>query len=186
MTFQDIIHECIISNWQPKFEWVNSIEECADRINLPHEDYPIGVDPTIEMIRLFSGVDRISWRDACNIQKYLYDKKMEFITKNSVFNLPNIFIDPGVRRKMVKVGKWKPPHPMFLQDLIEQIFPIEISSKHGWIFKYPGLDTGSIPGFWYRLFQTIHPFEDLNGRVGGIIVAALTTENGKYLSPVRF
>ena len=37
---------------------------------------------------------------------------------------------------------------------------------------------------WYFDFETIHPFVDGNGRVGGIIIAAAThRQHGIYLAP---
>jgi len=35
---------------------------------------------------------------------------------------------------------------------------------------------------WYKIFQTIHFFEDLNGRLGGIVINILFyNSTGKYL-----
>jgi hypothetical protein len=201
MTFQDIIHEAVQSKWQPTFGWTNPIDIAADCINLPHEDYPLGVGSTTAAIREMSESIRVTWADACNIQKYVFQHKMQAIDillsedhsqletpdlRPWAESLPGRYINLGLRRIEVQVGHWKPPHPMFLQDLIEKVFPVTLSSTIG-------IPQVSCPGiactlqFWYQLFQTIHPFEDLNGRVGGIIVAALShQQGGQYLAPKRF
>jgi hypothetical protein len=205
MTFLDILNEVESSSWQPEFEWVSSSKEVSEKINSPHEDYPLGVRPTMDMINAFAGVEKITWADACNIQKFLFTAKQDQI-KNAVEDsdkyldepelsihevagkyerLPNLHINLGMRKTEVKVGDWNPPHPMFIQDLIEQIFSV---SWHVQTQKFciPHYKLGTIsPIFWYKLFETIHPFEDLNGRVGGIIVAVLSHSNGEFLVPKR-
>ena len=64
MKFQDIINEIESSSWQPEFEWVSSLKEVSERINAPHEDYPIGVEPTIQMLGLLKHEERFDWGDA--------------------------------------------------------------------------------------------------------------------------
>lgn len=206
MTFQDIINEVESSNWQPKFKWVDTIGECSRLINLPHEDHPLGVSPTSDMILSFHGEKTFTWADACNIQKFLFTAKQDQIeniindsnthldypeltihkTDRWCSNLPNQHINIGLRKIEVQVGNWKPPHPMFLQDLIERIFPITLYSDRFFhtvpkVYLSGNPDPISIQ-YWYKLFQTIHPFEDLNGRVGGIILAVLSHSNGQYLT----
>lgn len=203
MTFQDIINEVESSSWQPEFEWVDSIEEVSERINSPHEDYPLGVYPTIQMIGLLKHEGRFDWAGACNIQKFLQTYKLcqikyaredlqlfpdsvESETRRKYCALPNQHINLGLRKTNVQVGSWPPPHPMFLQELVEKIFPVQFHPETQ-KFQIPNFKLGHIsPIFWYKLFQTIHPFEDLNGRVGGIILAALTHSNGQFLAPKRF
>lgn len=160
MTFEQILAEVNTSNWQPEFIWVDSVEECADLINLPHEDYPHGVQGTIDMINEFTGCGLIRWADAQNIQKYVYESKND-----------DTYLNLGIRQGAVKVGGWIPPDPLFLPELVERLFPIGFGDYF--------LET------WYKVFQTIHPFEDLNGRVGGIILAALSFDGTNYLTVKR-
>lgn len=159
MTYEQIITEVNTSKWQPEFIWVDSVEECADLINRPHEDYPHGVQGTIDMIRHFAGSLMIRWSDAQNIQKYVYESKND-----------GTHLNLGMRQVPVKVGGWVPPSPLFLPDLIDNIFPV---------FHHQNLMD------WYKIFQTIHPFEDLNGRVGGIILAALSFDGTNFLTVKR-
>jgi hypothetical protein len=205
MTFQDIINEVESSSWQPEFEWVSSLREVSDRINAPHEDYPLGVRPTIDMIEGFAGVDKITWADACNIQKFLFTAKQDQI-RNAVEDsnkcidepglsihrvagkyecLPNLHINLGLRKVEVKVGEWNPPHPMFLQDLVNAIFPVFLTDMPFVHDRQKQISSHIELIEWYKLFETIHPFEDLNGRVGGIIVAALSHSNDHYLTLKR-
>lgn len=95
--------------------------------------------------------------------------------------LPNRYINLGLRQTQVKVGNWTPPHTMFLEDLKELCFPIKIDNV---FLTSPSVyDNGLIDGSkvdveyfsnwiteWYKTFQTVHFFEDLNGRLGGIII----------------
>lgn len=159
MTYGQILAEVGTSKWQPEFIWVDSVEECADLINRPHEDYPHGVQGTIDMIREFAGSEIIRWSDAQNIQKYVHASKND-----------GTHLGLGLRKALVKVGGWVPPNPMFLPDLIDNIFPV---------YYHHNL------GDWYKIFQTIHPFEDLNGRVGGIILAVLSFDGTQYLTVKR-
>lgn len=206
MTFQDIIKEVESSTWQPEFEWVSSIEEVADRINAPHEDYPIGVKPTIQMIGLMKDEQRITWADACNIQKFLQTAKLkeiefakvmadnewetfgdtlEYTKLESITQLPNQHISLGLRKTNVQVGSWAPPHPMFLQELIDKIFPVFLTDMPFIHERQKQIFSNIELIEWYKWFETIHPFEDLNGRVGGIIVAVLSHSNGKFLAPKK-
>lgn len=199
MTFQDIINEVKSSKWQPEFEWVDSIDECADRINSPHEDYPLGIQPTIQMIGLLKNEKRITWADACNIQSFLFRGKADIInaqiasytggySKNHewLLSLPNRYITIGLRKKEVQIGAWIPPHPIFLQDLVDKIFPIFLTDTPFFHERQKQISSNIELIEWYKLFETIHPFEDLNGRVGGIIVAILSHTNGQFLAPKRF
>lgn len=159
MTYEQIIAEAGTSKWQPEFVLYESIDAVADAINRPHEDYPIGVQATIDMILLYRKSDVITFADACNIQKYLFDVKVKIVDEQKL-TLPNLHINLGLRQTEVKVGGWVPPHPLFLSDFVRNLFPVYSA------------DWKSLVD-WYKQFQTVHPFEDLNGRVGGIIVASL-------------
>lgn len=146
--------------WNPQFKWVATVEECADLINLPHEDYPKRVSATIEMIKAFE-------------------------RKNSITEFDNKAIHSGVmydesfrgryRDLEVRVGKHIPPKFFQVPDLIKLLFPVSCFA--------------TVEEFvdWYIDFETVHPYQDGNGRVGGIIVACLSHVDYDvgYLAPVR-
>lgn len=104
-------------------------------------------------------------------------------------DLPNMYITLGLRQSNVKVGNWTPPAPMFLEELKSMCFSIlmdfdcrrSMSLDYSW--QIEGLNASLISDEenfeenlllalteWYKKFETIHFFEDLNGRLGGIII----------------
>lgn len=187
MTFLEIFDEVNASTWQPGFEWKRTSKESSESINIPHEDYPLLVGPTIDMIEGFVGDRRFTWADACNIQKFLQTARLDLIKNDpeKYSDLPNQHINLGLRKIEVKVGKWTPPHPMFLQELVDKIFPVFLTDMPFTHDRQKQISSNKELIEWYKLFQTIHPFEDLNGRVGGIIVAVLSHSNGQFLTPKR-
>lgn len=152
----------ISSKWKPNFEFVSGIHEVADSINKPHEDYPDRVSKTERCIEILSGFskeilkDGMMLSDCMTIHSYVMDDLRD---KGSF------------RTNNVKVGSHIPPDALFVRELAENLFPLKPKTTEELIE-------------WYSLFQTIHPFSDGNGRVGGIIVAfwSYLLEN-KFLAP---
>lgn len=149
----------IDNDFNPKFSKVTSIAECADLINRPHEDYPKRVQRTQELIEYYTngGGHQIMEFDAMQMHSFV------------MWDLPS---RGKYRSSDVTVGKWSPPSPMKLKELIlkHHIFPIS-SASDGYLVE------------WYKRFQSLHPFEDGNGRVGGIIVAILSWNGKTLLAP---
>jgi hypothetical protein len=93
-------------------------------------------------------------------------------------NLPNQHINLGLRQTNVKVGQWTPPTPTFLEDLKKMCFPIStgkvtVNCENSFGF----VDSNEIKEYlteWYKTFQTIHFFEDFNGRLGGVVINILS------------
>ena len=150
--------------WHPTFTWVSSSAEAADKINLPHEDYPRRVRATeLEFERLAAqGVQACT---SCLLwQIHL-----------------NVFGDRDFagrwRTVRVRVGLHIPPPPEEVPGLMDQLEA-----------AYESFVSTKVLKAWYWDFETIHPFEDGNGRVGGIIVAAvshiLSPEKG-WLAPCQ-
>ena len=157
--------------WKPKFKWVDTIEECADYINRPHEDYPKRVLTT----------------------KYLLEDLNPSLTILSIDRLRDIHenimserVDAGYFRKYnVRVG----PHIAPDFSLVKKLMT-ELTTEH-----YQGNDDSIIENInnlksWYLDFETIHPFSDGNGRVGGIVVAILSnlyhSDDGlQWLAPLQ-
>ena len=155
--------------WVPRFTWVDTIEKAADLINQPHEDYPKRVLQTAEVLRSL---------------KYAMDENA-FPVPVLAFKLHAIhsviFADEDFagrwRKVNVTVGGHKPPHWEWIPDLMK-----DLVSKSQYITSIGDLYN------WYHNFETIHPYQDGNGRVGGVIVAHIShlidPKNG-YLAPLQ-
>lgn len=165
-----------ITPFEPKFVWVASIAEAADYINRPHEDYPKRVQSTLEAIERWSAA-------LADFQKYMGHSPKP--TSNLLRHIhAYIFHDFPIaqrgewRKNAVIVGLHRPPHYEMLDkymDELEQVTPEPFVSAVE-LVEY------------YHDMETIHPFVDGNGRVGGVIVAIyshlLFPDNG-YLAPLQ-
>lgn len=207
----NILKQIASSSWQPKFKFTDNLDLAVDSILRGHEDYFLNLHQkvidiindsvfVIQNIIEDEGKFTLTFADVCNWQKQLFEHKKELITgandKNPQMlaekckNLPNQYINLGLRKANVKVGDWTPPEPLFLDDLKEMSFPIivEESKIH---FTIHRLRIGELAETelildqlttWYEIFETIHFFEDLNGRLGGIIINILSyITTNKYI-----
>jgi hypothetical protein len=164
---------------------------------------------------------KISFNNVCNWQKELFEHKMNIIKGHSqilsninwqaaarsqstlnkleisekAIKLQNQHIKLGLRQSNVKVGEWTPPAPMFLEDLKEMCFPIDLSN-FGNVVKYREpkmIDLKSKTELknrevkicltdWYKIFETIFYFEDFNYVLGQIVINIMSyVLTGKYL-----
>jgi hypothetical protein len=163
----------------------------------------------------------ITFADMCNWQKELFEHKKRiidgvfdmYVTSNlnqwedaniyemkyqKTKKLPNLYLDVanklGLRNSIVTVGKYTPPHPIYLEDLKDMCFPISIYNQEGVTLGtcYEGTFNSDEAVLiyltdWYRVFQTIHFFNDLNGRIGGIAINVLSyLLTGKYMINVKY
>ena len=130
--------------WNPTFEWVKTSRECADKINSYHEDYPKYVGITNEVLQMVQG--------SIGIPNF---KLLAIHTK--------IFADKPFRGKWrdvnVVVGEHHPPRALDTPALMNEL------AKSYLIWDIETLLE------WYKDFETIHPFQDGNGRVGACVVA---------------
>ena len=139
--------------WIPTFAWYSTVPEVADRINSFHEDYPQRVDLTGRCL------ENLTVKSAGNGFYPVSNGRLRLIHQ-MVFGDTNF---AGVFRTVrVRVGDHVPPSPDEVPELMEKL-----ESRYLWSIE--SLDHLID---WYNDFQTIHPFQDGNGRVGGIIVAA--------------
>lgn len=155
---------------------------------------------------------QITFADVCNWQKELFEYKKDLIKGHSLtlsninwqavansqstlnklrvseqaIKLPNQHIELGLRTTNVTVGNWTPPHPIFLEELKSMCFPINLDTFCDDLCDdFSFVDPLSIKDKlteWYKVFETVHYFSDLNGRVGGIVINILSyLLTGKYL-----
>ena len=155
-------------NWIPVTTKVNSILEASDHINYPHEDYPLHVDSTEKA--LIYTVETLRERN---------------LTENDIRFIHKICMK---EKEYLQLGSWRsgevivnkvlcPPQPYLIGSFMMSILPVglEFQKSEQDIFE------------WFKLFETIHPFEDGNGRVGGVILAAVTfLLNDTFLVPKKF
>lgn len=158
-TFEDF--KRVSKEWNPILTEVNTIEEASDNINFPHEDYPEFVDNTL-----------LALEETISILKrgYLVEGNIKTIHK---ICMEGKEIQIGVYRggTVTVGGQLVPPQPYLIGTWMMSIMPV------GTDYQKTLEDVIK----WYKEFETIHPFEDGNGRVGGIVLAAMSfILTGKY------
>jgi len=150
--------------FNPTFIRVKTVDECADLINRPHEDYPQRVNVTAAIIRYHIEVDT------------------DFVTTEGYKAMHSyIMYDMDVgsrgvwRTCHVTVGDATPCSPYLIQAEIERN-----QLQTLWFNKL--VDDSDIIR-WYRALMIVHPFKDGNGRVGGCIAAIAShyLSKGEYL-----
>jgi len=159
--------------FNPRFDWVDSIEEVADRINLPHEDYPSRVKATRRELSTF-----LNLKNAHCFE----------VTLENLLEIHNsLFADTDHAGKFrsinVQVGLHVAPDWKWVPTMIT-----ELHHMHSRWRKDMAIPFEDILLDWYSDFETIHPFQDGNGRVGGVVVAAysnLWSPEGRYLAPCQ-
>ena len=149
--------------WIPKFQWVHSGIIAADYINKPHGDYPQRVSNTLSIITSLKWRKHRCWeRGSLNyIHSHLFK---------------DVFAG-HFRTVNVRVGlHLAPPHnlvPKYMEQLENY---------------YPTIPTISRLEEWYFDFNTIHPYQDGNGRVSGVVLAILSHQLNAdlaYLAPLQ-
>ena len=155
--------------FNPQFTTVNDIDVCADLINKPHEDYPLRVEKTANIIRMLLELNSVNTPLGSNITEFDCKTIHNMIMWDMIAEARGRY-----RLREVTVGGNKTCPPHLINDLIadNELFPV--TPDHNLIE-------------WYTKFQKIHPFEDGNGRVGGIIVAGLSYDanDDTMLAPLQ-
>ena len=156
------------AKWNPSNILVDTIEEASDNINFPHEDYPLHVNSTI--LAITHTVDILRERN---------------LTENDIRFIHKVCMK---EKEFLQLGQWRtgevivnqvlcPPQPYLISPYMMSILPVglEFQKTNDEILN------------WFKEFETIHPFEDGNGRVGGVVLAAMTfLLNDKFLVPKKF
>lgn len=146
-----------VTPWAPTFTWVAMAWEAADQINSFHEDYPKYVVAT--QIALSDLVAKLGLTGPSTMWPLGYKIPSSRLLEihRRIFGKS---LAGGWRELRVTVGLHRPPPPEQVPGLMA-----ELEEAHR-IMTVEDLEA------WYYDFETIHPFQDGNGRVGGIIVAA--------------
>lgn len=156
--------------WQPNFKWLDDLDEVAHTINRPHEDYPLRVPITEELIRNFCEETNRFTVGLPHFNAFAIKSLHSTLFHGDGMNHNRIKAG-GWRRYDVQVGNHVAPSYIMVDALMEEIMPVGI---------HDDLED------WYALFESVHPFEDGNGRVGGIVVASLSyLKHGRYLTPTQ-
>jgi len=158
--------------WKPQLHIVSDVDTCADCINRPHEDYPQFVSSTKEVIlqgiENFTKEDTISEYEIKQIHSLVMAEKDYIRLGNWRHVNVSIFNEDG--------SVFEPSEPHLVPQLMMSICPITIGemSREDIIL-------------WYKRFETVHPFQDGNGRVGGVIMAILSYINfGEFITTEIF
>jgi len=132
------------TEWNPTFEWVETNLECADKINSYHEDYPKYVEVTKSVL------------EKVGTGNWILSPQLQAIHQLIFSDQPWA----GTWRQVdVRIGLHHPPSVNQVEELMLKLEELYIISDIETLIE------------WYKDFETIHPFQDGNGRVGGVIVA---------------
>ena len=155
----------ISDEWTPLFTKVDSLEKASDYINFPHEDYPDFISPTTMAIEI-----TIEWLR----ERPLVERDIREIHQICMSGKEYIRVGDYRMTDVVVANTLIPPQPYLIPQMMMSIFPIGLPVKE--------LDLIN----WYKKFETIHPFEDGNGRVGGVVLASVSyLTTGEYIVPKR-
>ena len=135
--------------WEPQFVWVACIAQAAMLINSVHEDFPQRVPATAAAIR------------AWPLGSTSTGSVTLSVVHRAVFrDLPHA----GTFRQVdVRVGRHFAPNWRLVPALMDELGA-----------AYPRIrDIDQLQDYYWDL-ETLHPFQDGNGRVGGVVVAALS------------
>lgn len=146
--------------WEPSFDWVSPVGVASRRINQWHENGEEHYDQTWKAINDLTMIGE--WTGLAITESIIKRTHAEIF--------PGEWWTGKWRTGRVTVGPHRPPHPRELHKLMYELMD-EVKYSQG---THTSLDSRTIQGLvnWYYAFETIHPFHDGNGRVGGAIVAA--------------
>jgi fido (protein-threonine AMPylation protein) len=150
--------------WQPTFQREDSIKACADSINLSHDDYPEYVDLTIdaieytiEMLEQWIPIDE-------HFVKRIHSMIFRGRTDIEVGDWRKIQVHIGSNSGKVL---FEPCPPYMIPSLMMDLHPMQVDE----LYMQGEFSRDALTDY-YRKLETIHPFQDGNGRVGGVIYTA--------------
>lgn len=158
--------------WKPQFQTVDDIDTCADCINRPHEDYPQFVNSTKETI--LQGIENYTKEDT--FSEYEIKQIHNLVMSGKEYLVTGRWRHISVHINNEDGGVFVPPEPHLIPQLMLSICPIKIGDM-----------TKEDLILWYKRFEIIHPFEDGNGRVGGVIMSIISYINfGEFITTKIF
>lgn len=133
--------------WEPAFEWLTDVGQVADQINSYHEDYPKYVAGIVVAIQrgVTNSNPNHAFLRSCHRTIFGGTKQYRY------------------RRVNVRVGLHRPPSHASVGSLMAEL-------QDTYSVPFQGKDIFTLEE-WYKDFETVHPFVDGNGRVGGVVVA---------------
>ena len=140
--------------WEPKFHVTSTIEETADHINAPHEDYPYRIPATEHALRELLA----DFPSAASIHEAFCNETLLRVHQTIFGDTPH---GGQWRQVRVRVGLHIPPEPNMVPKLMDQLAET---------YQDQIVDNQRLAA-WYEDLQIIHPFQDGNGRVGGVMLA---------------
>ena len=155
--------------WEPEFEKAKDPSEVAELINWWHEDYP---DRVLDTVR---EIERESDGQGSRAE-FILPTTLQFIHRRIFKDLPHA----GRWREVnVTVGwgatSYRPADYTMVPKYMNELF-----MHYAERFRNPKtFDSDLID--WYHDMETIHPFQDGNGRVGGVVIARLGRQYGQHM-----
>mgnify|MGYP001590391848 CR=1 FL=1 len=144
--------------WNATFEWLPTSMAAAERINSYHDGGKAFVDRTRWVLDVMGDglVDRRHWRRAHGI----------------IFGGHPAYKPGHWRRSAVRVGPYVAPPAASVPRLMARLENWNHAGERDYGMNWRK-DLNVLLA-WYWDFETVHPFQDGNGRVGGVVVAALS------------
>lgn len=184
--------------FNPEFQYLTNYGAAADRINSFHpDDYPKYVPSTIQSLhdRLNAPWPGSGWPEAADLQALHQDIFQG--SKPSEWRKVNVVVGGRLEETILPKGSphsWLTDNPQFY--VVRQVKGGHRPPQHEAVpelmnrllteYRPQPINRATVTQ-WYRDFETIHPFVDGNGRVGGCVVALLSHYRrfklGQFLTP---
>lgn len=133
------------------------------------EEEAVPIDDIIEMSNHFIAFD------------FLLDTAHDILTNQIIHEFHRILKNStsDAQQKWFKVGAWKalPNEVGGFETTLPQDVDDEMNQLNNWYLSIPEITIEHIIEYHYR-FETIHPFQDGNGRVGRLIMFRECLKNG--------